>query len=78
METVAHYQLPEYHGGHASAPGDNAPLFDAAVKALVIGGIVAAGVAVLGDLVDSVQRELKKESGRTREGRRRKRYLQEA
>jgi hypothetical protein len=48
------------------------------VKALVIGGIVAAGVAVLGDLVDSVQRDLKKESGRTREGRRRKRQLQEA
>lgn len=78
METVAHYQLPEYHGAHATAPGDNAPLFDAAVKALVIGGIVAAGVAVLGDLVDSVQRDLKKESGRTREGRRRKRQLQEA
>jgi hypothetical protein len=77
-ETVAHYQLPEYHGAHATAPGDNAPLFDAAVKALVIAGIVAAGVAVLGDLVDSVQRDLKKESGRTREGRRRKRQLQEA
>jgi hypothetical protein len=78
METVAHYRLPEYHGVHATAPGDNAPLFEAAVKALVVGGIVAAGVAVLGDLVDSVQRDLKKESGRTREGRRRKRQLQEA
>jgi hypothetical protein len=77
METVAHYQLPEYHSAQAAAPGDNAPLFDAAVKALVVGGLVAAGVAVLGDLVDNVQRDLKKESGRTRAGRGRKR-LQEA
>jgi hypothetical protein len=77
METVAHYQLPEYHGAPSTAPGDQAPLFDAAVKALVISGLVTAGVAVLGDLINSVQRDLKKESGRTRAGRGSKRQLQE-
>ena len=78
IETVAHYQLPEYQTPQAPAPGGNGSLFDATVKALVIGGLVAAGVAVLGELVDTVDRDLKKESDRSRARRRRKRQTQAA
>ncbi|SPE32982.1 hypothetical protein SBA6_230031 [Candidatus Sulfopaludibacter sp. SbA6] len=78
METVAHYQLPEYQYPQATAQGGNGSLFDATVKALVIGGLVAAGVAVLGELVDTVERDLKRESGRSRARQRRRRQMQEA
>jgi hypothetical protein len=77
-ETVAHYQLPEYQNPQATAQSGNGALFDAAVKALVIGGMVAAGVAVLGELVDTVDRDLKKESDRSRARQRRKRQTQAA
>jgi hypothetical protein len=76
-ETVAHYQLPQYQIPQATSDGDNNPLFDAAVKALVIGGLVTAGVAVLQDLVDKVERDLKRESARSQSNQRRKRRLQE-
>jgi hypothetical protein len=77
-ETVAHYQLPEYQNPQATAPGGDGSLFDATVKALVIGGLVTAGVAVLSELVDTVQRDLKRESGRSRARQRRRRQMQEA
>jgi hypothetical protein len=77
-ETVAHYQLPQYQIPQATGEGDNTSLFDTAVKALVITGLVAAGVAVLHDLVDAVERDLKMESSRSGSNRKRKRRLQEA
>jgi hypothetical protein len=77
-ETIAHYQLPRYQIPQSISEGDNVSLFDAAVKTLVIGGIVAAGVAVLHDLVENVQSDLKRESTRSKSGQRRKRRLQEA
>ncbi len=76
-ETVAHYQLPQYQIPQTGA-GDNTSLFDTAVKALVITGLVTAGVAVLHDLVDALERDLKKESARAKSSRKRKRRLQEA
>jgi hypothetical protein len=78
METIAHYQLPQYQTPQPAIESDNVSLFDTTVKALVIGGLVAAGVAVLNDLVDTVQRDLKRESARSKSGQRRKRRLQEA
>jgi hypothetical protein len=77
-ETIAHYRLPRYQIPQSISEGDNVSLFDAAVKTLVIGGIVAAGVAVLHDLVENVQSDLKRESTRSKSGQRRKRRLQEA
>ena len=76
-ETLAHYQLPRYQIPQPISEGDNVSLFDA-VKALVIGGIAAAGVAVLHDLVENVQSDLKRESTRSKSGQRRKRRLQQA
>ncbi|HTX37043.1 MAG TPA: hypothetical protein VME43_18570 [Bryobacteraceae bacterium] len=78
METVAHYQLPRYGIPQPASEADNASLFDTAVKALVIGGMVTAGVAVLHDLVDTVQRDLKRESARSKSSQRRKRQPHEA
>jgi hypothetical protein len=77
-ETVAHYQLPQYQIPQAGGEGENASLFDTAVKALVITGLVAAGVAVLHDLVETVERDLKRESARSKSSQKRKRRLQEA
>ena len=77
-ETVAHYQLPQYQIPQATGQGDNTSLFDTAVKALVITGLVAAGVAVLHDLVEAVERDLKKESARSKSSQKRKRRLQVA
>jgi Uncharacterized protein conserved in bacteria (DUF2188) len=75
-ETIAHYQLPEYQHPQPAGQGDNSSLFDATVKALVLGGLVTAGVAVLSDLVERVERDLKKESGRFKASHRRKRRPQ--
>jgi hypothetical protein len=77
-ETIAHYQLPLYQIPQSPSAGDDASLFDTAVKALVIGGMAAAGVAVLHDLVENVQSDLKRESTRSKPGQRRRRRLQEA
>jgi len=77
-ETIAHYQLPRYQDPQPASEGDNASLFDTAVKAMVIGGMVAAGVAVLHDLVETVQSDLKRESTRSKSDGRRRRRLQEA
>jgi len=74
-ETVARYQLPQYQSSQATDQGDGS-LFEATVKALVIGGLVTAGVAVLHDLVDSVERDLKEELARSKnaqKGKRRRR-----
>ena len=69
---IAHYQLPQYPAPHFEnqAPGS---LFEAAAKALVIGGLIAAGVAVLGDLVERVDRELQEETAKSKGSKRRKR-----
>lgn len=65
MQPVAHYQLPEYQLPNTQNEGGNS-VFETAVKALLIGGFVAAGISVLGTLVDQVQRDAKKESARAR------------
>jgi hypothetical protein len=77
-ETVARYQLPQYQIPEATAQGDNGSLFDTAVKALVVGGLVTAGVAVLHDLVDTLERDLKRETARSEVSQRRKRRPQVA
>jgi hypothetical protein len=65
MQPVAHYQLPEYQLPNGGDQSGNS-VFETAVKALLIGGFVAAGISVLGTLVDQVQRDAKKESARAR------------
>ena len=77
-ETVAHYQLPQYRIPDATAQGDNGSLFESTVKALVIGGIVTAGVPVLHHLVDTEERDLKRELARSKPSQRRNRRLQVA
>lgn len=69
---IAHYQLPEYLP-ETPAQGNGSSLFEAAVKALVIGGLMAAGASVLGDLVNRVNSDLDKETVKSRNARRRKR-----
>jgi hypothetical protein len=69
---IAHYQLPRY-GPPQSGDHPRGSLFEAAVKALVIGGLCAAGVAVLGDVVDKVDRELERETSRSKRFRGKKR-----
>src|ERR1039457_4966894 len=64
-QTVARYQLPQYQIPQPNDQ-DGSSLFDATVKALVIGGLVTAGIAVLGDLVDRVEDDLKKELARSK------------
>ncbi|MFN7924469.1 MAG: DUF2188 domain-containing protein [Bryobacteraceae bacterium] len=65
FEPIAHYQLPDYQLPHLTGENGSA-LFEATVKALLIAGFAAAGIAVLGELVDRVERELKRESARSR------------
>jgi hypothetical protein len=65
MEPIAHYQLPTYQPPQAQNQSGTS-VFEAAVKALVFGGFAAAGIAVLGDLADRVEREAKKESAKSR------------
>lgn len=65
VQPIAHYQLPDYQLPQGQNQG-GASLFEAAVKALLIGGFAAAGIAVLGDLVDRVQRDAEKESAKSR------------
>jgi hypothetical protein len=67
MIPIARYQLPDYRV--LSERGGSASLIEAAVKAQVIGGLVTAGVAVLQDLVENVERELAKKSKSSRRRR---------
>jgi hypothetical protein len=72
LEPIAHYRLPQYPvPSFENQPGGS--LFEAAAKALVIGGLMAAGVAVLGDLVERVDQELQKENAKSKGSKRRKR-----
>jgi Uncharacterized protein conserved in bacteria (DUF2188) len=66
VEPVAHYHLPVYQVPHHDSAQNGATLFEATMKALLIGGFAAAGIAVLGDLVDRVEREARKESAKSR------------
>jgi len=61
---IARYQLPEY-----PPPQAGGSVFEAAVKSLLIGGLIAAGVAVLGDVVEKVDKELERETSKSRKGR---------
>jgi hypothetical protein len=66
---LAHYQLPQYrrdsNGGSALA--------EAAVKTLVMRSLVAAGAKVAPGLLDSVDRDLKRETGKEKASAKRKR-----
>jgi len=64
---IAHYQLPQYPPPQF---GDQVrgSVFEGAVKALLIGGLMAAGIAVLGDVVERVDRDLKKEASKSKRG----------
>jgi len=68
---IAHYQLPAYPPPPPG--GENSSLFEAAVKSLVIAGLVAAGAKVLGDLVERVNTELEKETAKATRSRKRTR-----
>ena len=69
---VAHYQLPQYRWDTDGGSSDSG-LIGAAVKTLVIGSLVAAGAALAQELIDSVDRDLKKETGKAKSSARRKR-----
>ena len=75
MQPVAHYQLPTYPVPQMHGPGEDSA-FEATVKALLIGGFVAAGIAVLGDLVERVEREARRESAKPRKASNRSRRSQ--
>jgi hypothetical protein len=64
MEPIAHYQLPVYPLPEFSGQ-NGASLFEATMKALLIGGFAAAGIAVLGELVDRVERDARKQSAKS-------------
>jgi hypothetical protein len=67
---VARYQLPQYPLPHFEEDGGISP-FEAAVKALVIGGFIAAGAKVLGDLVKKFDDE-NTETSKSENSKRRK------
>lgn len=64
VQPVAHYQLPSYELPQAQNHGESQP-FEAALKALLIAGFAAAGITVLGELVDRVESEAKQESAKS-------------
>jgi len=64
----AHYQLPEYP--NSQIHGKEGSVFEAAVKTLVISGLIGAGVAVLGEVVDRVERELQEGASKPKSKRR--------
>ena len=70
LEPIARYQLPQYPPLHLESGGS---FFEAAAKAVLIGGLTAAGVAVLSDVVDGIERDLKKGNGKSGSSKRRKR-----
>lgn len=65
---IAHYQLPQYPAPQFGNQATSS-VFEGAVKALLIGGLMAAGIAVLGDVVQKVDRDLEKETSKSRRGR---------
>ena len=65
---IAHYQLPRYPAPQFGTRGDGS-VFEAAVKALLIGGLISAGIAVLGDVVEKVDRELEKGTSKSKKRR---------
>ena len=65
---IAHYQLPQYPAPQFDNQGEGS-VFEAAVKALLIGGLMAAGIAVLGDVVEKVDRELEKGTSKSKKRR---------
>ncbi|MBZ5610670.1 MAG: hypothetical protein LAP38_20600 [Acidobacteriia bacterium] len=69
---IARYRLPDYPSPQLGRDNGGS-VFEAAVKSLVIGGFLAAGVAVLGDLVASVDRQLKEETAKSKDSRKRTR-----
>jgi len=74
-KTVAHYQLPQYRKDREAETGNRA-LFAAAVKSVLIDDLVAAGVGVRRELVNSVERDLQRELAKSKgipKGKRRRR-----
>src|SRR5260370_36611214 len=69
---VAHYQLPQYRWDTDGGSSDSG-LIGAAAKSLVIGRLVAAGAAFPPELIDSLDRDLRKETGKAKSSARRKR-----
>jgi hypothetical protein len=69
---IAHYQLPAYLPP-SSGRESGGSLFEAAVKSLVIAGLVAAGAKVLGDLVERVNTDLEKETAKATRSQKRTR-----
>ena len=69
---IAQYQLPRYSGSRHDA-GDSPSPFEAAVKAMVIGELVDAGVPVLSELVTSVNKELQTAAMKSKSSKRRPR-----
>ena len=65
---IAHYQLPRYRTPQFGNGGEGS-VFEATVKALLIGGLLAAGVAVLGEVVEKVDRELEKGTSKPKKRR---------
>lgn len=66
---IAHYQLPQYPTPQLGNRGEGL-VFEAAVRSLLIGGLLAAGVAVLGNVVEKVDRELEKGTSKPKRRRR--------
>jgi hypothetical protein len=66
---LAHFQLPQYQWDTTNGSG----LVEAAVKAFVIGSLVAAGAVVVQELLDGVDGDLKKATGKAKTSGRRRR-----
>lgn len=71
IKPLAHFRLPHYQVPEQDESGPTA--FESALKAVLITGFAAAGVAVLGDLVERVQRDAKREARKQRQPRRERR-----
>lgn len=67
---LAHYRLPQYQ---RDTGGGRSGLVEAAVKTVVLASLVAAGAMVAQELLDSVDRDLKREIGKAKTAGRRKR-----
>jgi hypothetical protein len=65
---IAHYHLPQYPPPESGNHGE-VSVFEAAAKSLLIGGLITAGIAVLGDVVEKVNRELERATSKSRKRR---------